>query len=150
MAQLIGGGLVQLIVSNFDPLETFLFLNGSHVAPQDLESLTIVIDGGETEPACSCILSRYEVGVDGKRQTQAQNLFPCTVEIVAMQRRIRVSAEVADNPESAVVSLGLLADGTDRPISGAAGFRFVLSDGLLDCKITWNDGTSEAVLPQMP
>ena len=46
------------------------------------------------------------------------------------------------------VSLGLKSDGTGSDLTGLQSVRFLLSQEMLDAKITWEDGVSENLLPQ--
>lgn len=152
LATIEGGGLVQLIVSELHPLTFFLFLNEKAVPEMDVESLSIDIEtptaaNGNTT-VVRATLARYVNGVTGTRSQQRQELFPCTLEIIALGKRISITAMNADSTEGLWISLGLKPDGESNELHGLSTFRFLLNEGLLDAKISWEDGTTEDLLPQ--
>ena len=152
VAVIKGGGLVQLIVSSVQPLTFFLFLNDTPVPELDVESLSISIEtptpaNGDTTTV-RATLSRYVQTVNGERSLQRMELFPCTLEIIALNRRISMTAVNSDSVDGLYIDLGLQPDGNGSTLSGVSAFRFLLTEGLLDAKLTWNDGDTEDLLPQ--
>ena len=69
------------------------------------------------------------------------------MELVALGRRISVTAEQADSLDNLFVTLGLRADGTGSDLQGLRALRLVLTNELLDAKLTWEDGSEEDLLP---
>ncbi|HLK59253.1 MAG TPA: hypothetical protein VKU00_22025 [Chthonomonadaceae bacterium] len=152
IAKIGGGGLVQLIVSSLQPLTFALFLNDQAVSELDVESLSISIEtptpaNGDTTTV-RATLSRYVATVSGSRSLQRQELFPCNLEIIALGRRIALTALSPDSLDGLYINLGLRPDGTSSELSGVSAFRFLLTEGLLDAKLTWEDGETEDLLPQ--
>ncbi len=151
VAKIAGGGLVQVIVTSLSPLTFYLFLNDQAIPQTDVESLSISIET-PTETLSPTIvratLSRYMVNVTGDRVQQRTELFPCTIEVVALGRRLSITCVNPNSVDNLWVSIGLKADGTGSDLSGVQSVRFLLTDGLLDAKLTWTDGTAEDLLPQ--
>ncbi len=151
VAQIEGGGLVQVIVTNLLPLTFSLFLNDTEVPQIDVDSLSISVevpaDGGST-PTVRATLFRYVTTVSGAKTQQHSELFPCTIEVVAQGRRLAITCMNPNSVEGLWVSLGLRRDGTGSDLSGLQSVRFLLSQEILDAKITWEDGVSENLLPQ--
>ncbi len=153
VARIQGGGLVQVIVTDLRPMTFYLFLNDKIVPQMDVESLSISIEAPDAGTAGGAIvratLSRYAVAVNGERNLQRTELFPSTIEIVAVGRRISLTSMNADSLDNLWISLGLKVDGTSGEVSGAKSVRFLLTEGILDAKLTWmDDGTTEDLLPQ--
>jgi hypothetical protein len=149
-AQILGGGLVQIIVTHTQPLEFYLFLNDKYVPQTDIESFSLSIEtpaernfGGVVRAT----LALYAQAVSGQRVQQRTELFPSTIEIVALNRRISVTATKPDSVEGLWISLGLRTDGTGRDLEGVQALRILISDGFLDAKLTWTDGAVEDLLP---
>ncbi len=150
VAILEGGGLAQVIVTNLSPLTYYVFLNDRVVAPEEIESLSVSIeapDGGIGSAIVRATLARYVVNVTGERSQQRTELFPCTLEIIALNRRIAITCQRADSLEGLWISLGLKPDGTSSDVTGAKSLRILLTDGILDAKLTWTDGETEDLLP---
>lgn len=151
VAKITGGGLVQVIVTGISPLTFFLFLNDTEVPQIDFDSLSISVelpnDGGST-PTVRATLYRYVTEVTGAKTQQHFELFPCTIEVVALGRRLAITCMNPNSIEGLWVSLGLRPDGTGSDLSGLQSVRFLLTQELLDAKLTWEDGTSEDLLPQ--
>lgn len=152
IAEVQGGGLVQLIVSSLQPLTFFLFLNDKDVSELDVESLSISIEtptpSNANTTTVRATLARYMQTVNGERTIQRSELFPCNIEIIALNRRIALTALNADSLDGLYINLGLRPDGTSNELSGVSAFRFLMTDGLLDAKLTWEDGETEDLLPQ--
>jgi hypothetical protein len=151
-ARIQGGGLVQVIVTSLSPLTYSLFLNDRSVAEMDVESLSVAIempdDGSPGGAVVRATLSRYVTAVTGEKTQQRSELFPCTLELVALGRRISITAMNPDTLENLWIDLGLKADGTSNEVKGAKALRILLGEGILDAKLTWEDGETEDLLPQ--
>lgn len=150
VAKIQGKGLVQLIVTDLRPMNFYLFVNDKIIQSMDVESFGVDIqapvDGGN--PVVRASLSRYSTDINGSRVMQHTEIFPATVEIVALGRRIAISCPVSDSLDGLYISLGLKEDGTDNEVTGLQAIRVLLTDSILDAKLTWNDGESENLLPQ--
>ena len=153
VARIEGGGLVQVIVTQLRPLTFFLFLNDTEVPQIDIDSLSVSVEipaDGVSSPTVRATLYRYVSAVTGDKTQQHTELFPCTIEVVALGRRLSITCM---NPNSTDglgvwVSLGLRADGTGSDLTGLQSVRFLLNQDLLDAQLTWEDGVSENLLPQ--
>lgn len=149
VAEIQGGGLVQVIVSSLSPLTYYLFLTEQFVPQFDIESLNIVIEapGDRSEGMIRATLAKYVTGVNGGRSEQRIELFPCTLEIVAMGRRLCVICPTADSFDGLFVTMGLKANGTDSEVKGIQSLNVLITEGILDAKITWNEGDTESIFP---
>lgn len=152
VARIQGGGLVQIIVTSIQPLEYYLFLNDKYVPEVEIESISLSIEapvgGNASNTIVRATLSRYVKSVTGEMSQQRTELFPSTLEIVALGRRLSVTCTRPDSVDGLWVSLGLTADGTGNELSGLMSLRFLLSEGFLDAKLTWADnGESEDIFP---
>ena len=79
-------------------------------------------------------LYRYVTTVTGAKTQQHTELFPCTIEVVALGRRLAITCMRPNSLENLWVTLGLHADGTGSDLSGLQSVRFLLSQELLDAK----------------
>jgi hypothetical protein len=152
VARIQGGGLVQVIVSSTAPMTYAIYLNG-HAIPQiDVESLSVTIEapneGAVSGATARAILSRYVKTVSGERSLQTSELFPCTLDFVAVDRRITVTCLAVDSLDRLWINLGLKPDGSSAEVSGAKSLQILLTEELLSAKLTWVDGESEDLLPQ--
>jgi hypothetical protein len=151
-ARIQGGGLVQVIVTNLAPLTFSLFLNDRSVPQLDIESLSVFIEAPEADSLDTTIvratLSRYVTNVTGEKTLQRNELFPCTLEIVALGRRLSITCTNPDSTDGLWIDLGLKPDGTSNEVSDARTLRFLLQEGLLDAKLTWRNGDEEDLLAQ--
>lgn len=149
VAQIQGGGLVQVIVSNLSPLTYYLFLTEQFVPQFDIESLNVVIEapGEDSQGMIRATLSRYVTGVNGSRSEQRIELFPCTLEIVANGRRLCVICPNADSFDGLYVTMGLKPTGVDTEVKGVKALNVLLTEGIMDAKITWNEGDTEPIFP---
>jgi hypothetical protein len=150
VARIEGGGLVQIIVTSFSPITFYFFLNDKTVSQMDVESLEVNIDvaaEGEGDTVVRAGLSRYAKSITGEQTTQYTNLFPCTLEIVALGRRISITAANADSVENLFVSLGLRPDGASTDLEGLKSVHIMVTNVLIDAKLTWADGQTEDILP---
>jgi len=150
VARIEGGGLAQVIITSFSPITFFFFLNDKTVPQMDVESLEVNIDvaaDGEGDTIVRAGLSRYAKSVTGEQSTQYMNLFPCTLEVVASGRRISITAANADSVEDLYVSLGLRPDGTSTDLEGLKSVHIMVTNVLIDAKLTWMDGQTEDLLP---
>ena len=152
-AQIQGGGLVQIIVTTQSPLTFYLFLNEQFVSQMDVESLNVAIEvPGDTDPNSGMIratLARYVDAITGGKTVQRTELFPCTLEIVAQKRRLSVICKDPNTFDGLFLTVGLLPDGTSRDLNGVHSLNILLTEGLFDAKIVWNDGPTESVFPQI-
>lgn len=151
VAQIEGGGLVQVIVTELRPIAFSLFLNDTEVPQIDVDSLSISIEvpaDGTSTPTVRATLYRYVTTVTGSKTQQHTELFPCTIEVVALGRRLAITCMNPNSVDGLWVSLGLKSDGTGSDLTGLQSVRFLLSQEMLDAKITWEDGVSENLLPQ--
>jgi hypothetical protein len=150
VAKILGGGLAQMIVTRTDPLTFSLFLNDRGVPQLDVESLLVELaiplgngaDGGKARAT----LSQYVKTVAGERSLQATELFPCTFELIALGRRIVVTCQQVDSLDGAWIGLGLKPDGTAAEVTGVQALRILVTEGILDAKLTWVDGVTEDLL----
>jgi hypothetical protein len=151
VARIEGGGLVQVIVTQLHPLTFSLFLNDTEVPQIDVDSLSISIEvpvDGVSTPTVRATLYRYVKTVTGEKVQQHTELFPCTIEVVALGRRLAITCMNPNATEGLWVSLGLRTDGSGSDLNGLQSVRFLLSQEMLDAKLTWEDGDSEDLLPQ--
>lgn len=149
VARIEGGGLVHVIVTSLSPVTFYLFVNDKPISQMDVESLEVNIDvgddGGDTIVRAS--LSRYITSVIGEKTTQYTNLFPSTIEIVALTRRILITAENADSVDNLYVSLGLRPDGTTNDLKGLKSVNVMITNVLFQASLTWEDGQTEDIVP---
>jgi hypothetical protein len=153
VARIQGGGLVQLVITNVSPLTFFLFLNDQAVPQIDVESLSISIEAPDGPAAAGgaiarATLTRFVKTVSSARSEQSTELFPCTVEIIALERRLLVTCVQVDSLDGLWISLGLKPDGSSAEVSGAKSLQILLTDEILTAKLTWTDGETEDLLPQ--
>jgi hypothetical protein len=151
VARIQGGGLVQLVITSVSPMTFFLFLNDQAVPQIDVESLSITIeapDGDGTGGAIArATLTRFVKTISSARSEQSTELFPCTVEIVALERRITLTCLQVDSLDGLWIRLGLKPDGSSAEVSGAKSLQILLTDEILSAKLTWMDGQTEELLP---
>ena len=150
VARIEGGGLVQVIVTSLSPVTFYLFVNDKTVSQMEVESLEVNIDvpvDGDGDTIVRAGLNRFVKAVTGEQTTQYTNLFPSTVEVVAFGRRILITAENADSVENLFVSLGLRPDGTSSELQGLRSLNIMVTNVLVEAKLTWEDGQSEDLLP---
>lgn len=146
-----GGGLVQIIVTNLTPLTYSLFLNDVEVSQMDVESLSIFIESPEGAGDAGTIratLAHFVPTVTGQKALQRQELFPCTLELVALKRRLSITCMHADSFEGLWISLGLKPNGEGYELEGLRGLTVLINENILDAKLTWQDGGTENLLPQ--
>lgn len=151
LARIEGGGLVQVIVTELHPIAFSLFLNDTEVSQMDIDSLSISIEmpvEGSYGPTVRATLYRYVNSVTGEKTQQHTELFPSTIEVVALGRRLAITCENPNSLEGLWVSVGLRTDGAGVDLSGLQSFRFLLNHDLLDAKVTYEDGATEDLLPQ--
>ncbi len=151
-AQIQGGGLAQIIVTAQTPLTYYLFLNDQFVSQMDIESLNVAIEApSDTEAGSGVIratLARYVDAITGGKTVQRTELFPCTLEIVAQKRRLSVICQDPNTFDGLFLTVGLQPDGNSRDLNGVQSLTVLLTEGLFDAKIVWNDGLTESVFPQ--
>lgn len=149
LAKIQGGGLVQLIVTETQPIGFSLFLNQKAVSEIDIDSLSIDVvapDDPSDGVTVRATLSEYVTNATGDRVVQNRELFPCTIEVIALDRRLAVTCAKHDSTDGLWVSVGLRANGESSDLTGLREFRFLLSHDMLDARVTWVDGQSEDLL----
>jgi len=153
VARIQGGGLAQLVVTSLSPMTFFLFLNDQAVPQIDVESLSISIEapdeGGQEGAIARATLTRYVKTVSSSRSEQSTELFPCMVQIVALERRISLTCVEVDSLDGLWISLGLKPDGSSAEVSGAKSLQILLTSEILTAKLTWMDGETEDLLPEL-
>lgn len=151
VARIQGGGLVQVIVTALDPILFYVFLNDTALDQVNVDSLFVSIQApGEGAPngEATATLSHYVKAVDGQRTLQQLALFPCAIEIVALDRRIFLTCPEEGTLDGLWISLGLKPDGTDSEVQGARALQILLNQTILDAKLTWGDGQTEELFPR--
>ena len=151
IARIQGGGLAQIIVTNPSIPEFHFFLNDQYVPQMEIEGFSVQIDAPDAAtgatPTVRATLSRLVTNMAGQRTTQRLELFPSTLEIVALGRRISVTCMNLNSLDGLWISLGLQPDGTGKDVEGAQSLTILMESGLLSARLTWTDGTSEDLLP---
>jgi hypothetical protein len=150
VAKIQGGGLVQLIITDVQPLAFHLFLNEVYVPQEMVESFSLSIEAPASTALGGVVratLARFVDAVTGQRQLQRTELFPCTIEVIALGRRLSVTALQADSLDGLWLSLGLRPDGTSAELQGLASLRILIMEGFVNAKLTWNDGDVEEIFP---
>ncbi len=150
-AQILGGGLVQIIVTSLMPFTYYIFLNQLALPQEDIESFSLSIEAPGNDNGQQIVratLARYVRNVAGERILQHYELFPCTIELVALGRRLQITCSHPDSLDGLWISLGLKEDGSTAEVSGARALRLLITEGILDAKLTWEDGEVEDLLPQ--
>lgn len=150
IAHIEGGGLVQLIITDVKPTAFYLFLNDLYVPQERVESFSLSIEAPSQQALGGIVratLARYVDTVAGRTELQRSELFPCTLEIVALGRRLSVTATQPDSVEGLWVNLGLRADGTSAEVQGLSALRILVMEGFIDAKLTWSDGEVEDIFP---
>ena len=151
VAKIQGGGLVQIIVTNPTLPEFYVFLNEQYIPQMEIEGFSVNIEapdgsGGGT-PVVRATLSRLVATVTGGRSSQRQELFPSTLELIALGRRIAITCSNLNSLEGLWINLGLQPDGNSAELKGVKALSIVLEGGILDAKLTWTDGVTENLLP---
>ena len=149
VARIEGGGLVHVIVTSLSPVTFYLFVNDKTISQMEVDSLEVNIDVGEGvgDTIVRASLSRFVKSISGEQTTQYTNLFPSTIEIVALARRILITAQNADSVENLYVSLGLRPDGTTNDLKGLKSLNVLVTNVLFQASLTWEDGQTEDILP---
>ena len=149
VARIEGGGLVHAIVSSVSPVTFYLFVNDKAVDQMEVESLEVNIDVGEgvSDTIVRASLSQFVKSVTGDRSTKYTNLFPSTIEVVALGRRVLITAQNADSVENLFVSLGLRPDGTTNDLKGLKSLNILITNVLFQASLTWEDGQTEDIIP---
>ncbi|MDE2126566.1 MAG: hypothetical protein KGJ62_08250 [Armatimonadetes bacterium] len=149
LARILGGGLVQIIVSNLQPLVFHLFLNHHLVEQTDVEEVSVLVELPEEDgqPMLRATMTHAVTNVAGERQMQSAELFPCTLEVVAENRRFSITCSDVADINSAWIGIGLLPDGSAHDLSGVRSLRMVLAAGILDARVTWTNGQEEELFP---
>jgi hypothetical protein len=110
--------------------------NGKAILTGSIESISVDIDS--EKGSITAILVRKEGG--------SISLFPGSIEIVAKEKRISLSALETNNFDGLYFGLGVREDGTSDQVQGVKSLRIVLTPGLASAKLVWSeDGTDEAI-----
>ncbi len=152
VARIQGGGLAQVIVTSLDPMTFFVFLNDREIPQAHVESLYVEVsapptNGHQGGTIVTAVLSHRITAVTGERVMEQTALFPCTLELVALGRRIVVVCTQEGSLEGLWIQLGMKPDGSANEVGGAQALRILLNERFLDAKLTWNDGQTEDLLP---
>ena len=144
-AKIQGGGLVQIIITNPNIPEFYVFLNEQHVPQMEIEGFSLQIEADPLNgvPIVRATLAQVVTNVAGQRTTQRRELFPGTLEIVALGRRVSVTCTSLNSLDGLWISLGLLPDGTGRDITGAKSLTILMESGLFSARLVWTDGAEE-------
>src|SRR6185437_1456477 len=105
----------QVIVTSLTPMTFFVFLNDHAVPEMEVESLSMDIEaspGGQN--IVRSTLTRYVDTVTGEKTLQHTELFPSTLEIIALGRRIAITCMNADSLDGLWINLGLRPDGSSK------------------------------------
>lgn len=150
VAKIQSGGLVQIIITKQAPFTFFCFVNSVQIPQEEITGVSIDIrvpDSENARPVVRAFLNRMMASPTGERSNITLSLFPATIQLVAEGRRVVITAEQEGSLEGLFISLGLLPDGTSNEVSGASSFQFILESGIVSCKLTWEDGVTEDLLP---
>lgn len=150
VARILGGGLVQVIVTGLAPLDYHVFLNDKYVPQAELESFSISLEGPSDMLPSGVVrgtLTRRVNSVTGEASQDRRELFPSTVEIIAVGRRLSVTTTQPNSLEGAFINLGLKSDGSSNELSGVKALRVLIGDNILDGKVTWVDDVTEDIFP---
>jgi hypothetical protein len=144
-AKIQGGGLVQIIITNPNIPEFYVFLNEQYAPQLEIEGFSLQIEVGDTSgvPIVRATLAQIVTNVAGQRLTQRRELFPGTLEIVTLGRRVSVTCTSLNSLDGLWISLGLLPDGTGRDITGAKSLNILMEGGLFSARLIWMDGAEE-------
>ncbi len=151
VAKIQGGGLVQVIIPEIAPLTYYLFLNERYVPQTEIESLSVSVEAPGPDVTSTIVratLEQYVHTVSGEISRQRTELFPCTIEIIAVGRRIAVTCATPNSLDGVWINLGLRADGTSADVNGLRALEVLITEGIVDARLTWNDGATESIFPQ--
>ncbi len=146
-AAIEAGGLVQVIVTQTDPIEFSLFLNQKQIQQDDIESLNVYIDASVNPINTWAKLSHYVTQVDGEKQIERKELFPCTIMITCMKHFIRIYCQ---NPGSSVglfIQAGIHDNGTETTLRDLTAFTLMISSLLVQATIKATNGSQYSLLP---
>ena len=74
------------------------------------------------------------------------SLFPGSVEIIAKEKRLSLSAVEANNLEGLYFGIGVRKDGTSDQVQGVKSLRIVLTPGLASAKLIWSEDGAEELI----
>lgn len=147
----IAGNLTHVIVTGPDIDDLHVFYNGQWVMTGQIENVGVEIiapDGTLTG-----VLTRTETDAAGAKSTKSLSLFPGTVELVAKNRRVAVVCPVAGSFDGLTLLFGTADENgainnIGLPANGVRSLRIVVSSGLVDAKLVWDeDGREDNLLP---
>jgi hypothetical protein len=147
-----GGGLVQLIITTFNPFVFHLFINGREIPQPTVDSLYVTVglpDNPTDPPSQVATLTTLITDLAGQKTKQSQSVFPGTLEVVAGGKRVTLSCPDPDDPLEMYVRLGLRPDGTNNAIeSGLHSIQVFLNPGLgmMQFNLKWSDGLEETLI----
>ena len=118
-----------------------------------MESLSVYIAAptdSVSRPTVRATLSRYVTNVTGRENAAANGTVSLHDPVCCLSRcRISVTAMNPDELEGVWIDLGLRANGSGSDVKGARALSILLQEGLVDAKLTWEDGVTE-VIPGPP
>jgi hypothetical protein len=142
VAKIQGAGLTQIWVLDF---ANFLVWHRGELlfAPQ-IGSLLIHLD--LPDEAHVKLSAALEVkNPDGT--FRLLQLLPGTLEITALNRRLRVTCPSVSPFQNLWVELGLNSEGQSSEFQGGRGLHLLLTEGVLASKLVWQDGREEEIFP---
>ena len=148
--KIMGRGLVQVVVTQLEPLEFMLLLNEQVITQDRVGSLFVSVEGPNDAAPDGTVQATLEYLVDtvaGQSAMQRVELFPCTLVLLAAGRRVAITATQAGSLDGLWIHLGLKPDGSDHEVSGAQALSVIVQEPLLQARITWNDGNEEDLIP---
>ena len=110
--------------------------NGQAILTGSIESISVDIDS--EKGTVTAILVR--------REGNNISLFPGSIEIIAKEKRLSLSAAEANNLEGLYFGIGLRPDGTSDQVQGVKSLRVVLTPGLASAKLTWSEDSTEETI----
>ncbi len=144
--------LVQVIITDLRPMTFYLFINDEPISQLDVETLLLNIeapaDDGQGQEVVQASLSLNTPTAVAGLGVREVELFPGTVEVIGLGRRISVTCRTAGSLDGVWIDLGLRPDGTGAEVTGAQKLQIVLTQELLEAKLTWNDGRVDDLLPE--
>lgn len=137
------GSLVHVFVNPPAQGGVSAFLNGVPVLGFESLSVEIVAPDDSQEGSISAALSRYQT--PGTPPVGA-SVFPGTVEVVGMGKRISVTCSDPGSFDGLFLRLGVGDGGVGTETSGVSRFRLVVTPDIHDARLTWLEDGREDVL----
>jgi hypothetical protein len=152
----IVGNLTHVIVAGPDIDDLHVFYNGQWVMTGTIENIGVEILAPTNEApdgAVTGVLTRTETDAAGAKTTKSLSLFPGSVELIAKNRRVVVICPTAGTLEGVSILFGTaneagVIDNAGLWANGVRSLRIVVSAGLTDAKLVWDeDGREDNLLP---